>query len=81
MKSFRDFDKALAEFRESGGCMLVDLSGSKDMWLVGDSDTVREMTLGSCLPEETSPTLREITEIAMSYGKMSDEQIKEELQD
>ena len=72
---FKDFDSALAKFREEGGAILFlpATSLSSNRWFVSYGDDVYEML-------NEGLTIREVTEQALANGGLSQEQINQEME-
>lgn len=68
MKAYKDFDKALENFRILGGAM----NYCEGTWYVGSLEVVDEMTNDNC-------TARYATERALTMGGMSEGAIEREL--
>ena len=68
MKAYKDFDKALEDFRRFGGAM----NFCDGTWYVGSYEAVDEMINDDC-------TVRYATELALAMGGMSEAAIQREL--
>jgi len=68
MKTYRDFKKALEDFRDCGEAM----NYYAGLWFVGTAQSIGEMTTSSA---------KHATEFALAIGGMSKEEIREELAD